>query len=918
MRFEATQTVGLVGRDAETGLLDRQVESVRAGHSAVLRITGEPGIGKTALIGYAITQAVGWLVLATQGVEADADMAFGTLAELVGPLSDRISLLPPSQAASLAGAIGLGPPTPGDPLAVAAATFGLLSAAAEDGPMVVAVDDAQWVDAASGQALRFAARRMTDEPVLMLIGERDTESSPFAGASLPELELSGVDEDSARAMIAMTGVQLAPVVADQLLETARGNPLALQAIPPLLDEAERAGQRQPLPLPPGEALTNAYRRRLDGLPEQTRQVLVVIAAGGGEPEAATVGGEDALADAEQSRLIQRGATLQFLHPLIRSVVYHDASPEQRRAAHRLLAESMEPSARQAWHRALAATEPDEAVAGGLEQAAFEWRMRGAFASSAAAFEAAARLSRDEEARARRQVEAGKDMLFAGDLTRAPALLQEAEASSDPRVVAEALCLRARCAMFKGDALGANALLWKAAADVEHLEPSQAAMILAEAASACTGNGEFALARTAAERARELAEPEDAVAGLAADVSLYGVLQVSGRLAEAGALLDRLWPALERADPLGAHHLVGVPVLGNICHERYDRAQLLVAGQIGTARRHSAISTLPIALVTQWNLDFRLGNWAQAEAVATEGAALAEQTGRIATLPWLLAALAVVDGACGRARECRAHAGRARAVNKAVRTGVEAVVGWSLGLLESGNARTDEAIGHFEHALAAEREHGYSDITLFPYKPDLIGAYARVGRIRDAEQILAEFEKVAEGTSLRYPRATAARCRGLLADDDNFESEFATAMGWHHGLRMPFEQARTELCLGERRVRARRRADARDPLRSALATFERLGADPWAETARRELRATGLRIRSPRADDAERLTPRELEIALKVAEGSTNREVAASLFLSLKTVEHHLRVAYRKLGVRSRSQLAGLVAEHDPRLRAYPE
>jgi DNA-binding CsgD family transcriptional regulator len=346
--------------------------------------------------------------------------------------------------------------------------------------------------------------------------------------------------------------------------------------------------------------------------------------------------------------------------------------------------------------------------------------------------------------------------------------------------------------------------------------------------------------------------------------------------------------------------------------------LLIGRIVGAAREHSALSVLPSALVSLWSLEFRLGNWPQAEAASSEGARLAEETGQIAALPWLRGSLAVVEGALGRADASQENAERAREANLQVGTGTEAVLGWAAGLLANGSGRTEEAIEHLENAAREEEQRGFHDPTLFPWRPELIYAYVRAGRTVDAELMLSDFESLAEGTTLRWPRAAAARCRGLLADDDSFEPEFATALGWHQGLRMPFEQARTQLCLGERRIRARRRADARDPLRAALTTFERLGAATWAETARRELRATGLRIRSPQAEHEQRLTPRELEIALKVAEGLTNREVAASLFLSLKTVEHHLRIVFRKLDVRSRSQLAGLVAEHDPRLNAYPE
>ena len=327
----------------------------------------------------------------------------------------------------------------------------------------------------------------------------------------------------------------------------------------------------------------------------------------------------------------------------------------------------------------------------------------------------------------------------------------------------------------------------------------------------------------------------------------------------------------------------------------------------SARRQSALGALPYALSLLSDVDFRTGNWVTAYAEASEAVRIADETHQATTLAFSLVCLARIEAAQGREENCRAHVRQALAIDYQRIGAVRPFSESALGLLELGLGHTDAAIGHLEELAHRAAERGLREPGVVQWTPDLIEAYARAGRQTEAERAVEEFERVARETERSWALAAAARCRGLLVTEDEFEAEFQRALELHAGTPTPFERARTELCLGERLRRTRQRADAREPLRIALETFEHLGAAPWAERARAELAASGETARKRDPYVAERLTAQELQVALRVARGATNKEAGAALFLSHKTIETHLGRIYRKLNVRSRTELAHLLA-----------
>ncbi|HEY2937542.1 MAG TPA: AAA family ATPase [Gaiellaceae bacterium] len=915
----------LLGREAECRRIDRLLAEARKGASGALVVRGEPGIGKTALLRYACRRATDMTVLQARGVESESELPFAGLADLVRLVLDFLRKIPAPQSAALAGALAIGPPGAGDLYAVAAATLSLLAAAAESNPLLAVVDDAHWLDASSSTALVFAARRLGAEGVVLLFAVREGERTGFEPAGLPELTLSGLGRDASRELLA--GAEARPVAADvaeRLFEVTGGNPLAMIEIPGALSDGELAG-REPLedPLPPGARIERAFRRRLAELPAESRRTLL-LAAASETPDLDTIAtaakalrlDPKALEPAEAAGLIAiEGGRLEWRHPLLRSAVYHGASAGERRAAHRALADALagaRSADRRAWHLASAALAPDEAVAQALEQAALDARRRGARATAAGAYERATRLTPDDEQRSRRLLEAARDWQLVGRLDRALTLLDDALArTSNPLIRADIQHLRGSAEMWTGSAEKSQTLLEREAKRVEPLDPGRAARMLGEASIAWTMAGECRKALSTARHACRVAEragpgAREVTAGL-----LSNALILRGDAHRAHPLLVRCRSAFEEGDPLAmGGFYVQAAGHSSVWIEEYAEGRAVLVRTIEAAREASALGLLPFPLAALAELDFRTGRWAAAYANASESVALAEELRQLNELSFSLVSLALVEAGQGRQEETRAHV--ARAVELAGAYGVGSILayaGSALGLLELGLGRPEEAIAHLERVDGLVRGFELEEPGVVQWAPDLVEAYILARRAADAERILSAFQRQAKRTGRTWALATAARCRGMLADEDGFETEFGQALSWHERTKTPFERARTELRLGERLRRARRASDARARLRSALEAFEALGATPWAEQARVELAASGeRRERRREASGLRRLTPQELQIALIAARGATNREIAAGLFLSPKTVEFHLGKVYRKLGIRSRTELAHALAE----------
>jgi DNA-binding CsgD family transcriptional regulator len=614
---------------------------------------------------------------------------------------------------------------------------------------------------------------------------------------------------------------------------------------------------------------------------------------------------------ERGVVAVEGDALRFRHPLLRAAVYRAGAPAERRRVHRALAEALAgEQERRAWHLAAAVTGPDERVAQALENVALEAQRRSGHAAAARAFERAAQLTAAGEPRARRLVQAAAEDELAGRLHRATPLLKAARGmTEDPALLAEIDHQLANTEMLCGGAMAAYAMLVEGAGRIEPHDPAKAALMLADATLCCLMAAEVRTALATAKRGHALAKHVGGPPYLLARVFLAEALVIVGEAVRAEALLRQCRSGLERANPLAAQRLVHTlaEVLSRL--EHHADARLLLDRVIAAARSASAPAMLPFPLATLSEVDFRTGRWAAAMANAAESVRLASETGQDNVLQYGLICQACVEAGQGREAECGAHVTRALALAR--RSGVRSMFmhgGSALGLLALGCGRNEEAVAHLEPVARQVDQEGVSEPAVVPLAGDLVEAYIRSGRLRQAREALAELERRATHTGRRWALGAACRCRGLLAGEHGFEEAFAQAVDWQDRIPNPFERARTELCWGERLRRSGQRVRARERLRSAAQLFEELGADPWAQRAQGELRGTGERLQ--RHEQHQRLTPQELQVAMTVARGATNREAAAALFLSPKTIEFHLGHVYRKLGIRSRTDLARLGAEPD--------
>ena len=902
------------------------LEAAREGRSTVLVVHGEAGIGKSTLLDATAEAAADFRVVRARGYESESDIPFAGLLDLVSPLLDLLDAIPPAQAAALRGSLALGEPSPHDRFAVPAAVLSLLAAAAEDQPVLAIVDDVQWIDAASSEALLFAARRVAAEGVVILLAARDGEGFDAHTSGLKRLRVGPLEADSARALLESSAAGVADAVADRLLETAGGNPLALIEIPTLLEPPQLAGREPlPAPLPPGSSVESAFRRQLERLPEDTRRALVVVSAMqtnridilhealermGIDRACLNVAEEAGVVRAESGRML-------FRHPLLRATVYHGATAPDRRAAHDVLAEVAPDPQRRAWHLAHAAVAPDESVAAALEAAGRDARERGGHSAAAAAFARSAELSVDEEARARRDLEAATDFILAAQFDKALTLIDDGLAlTKDPVLKTDLRRTRGHLELRRGAPLAAHAVLWE---EAEWLESQgdrvRAATTLIEASVAHMMTGDMVALGDGSRRARELA------AGLAPPVEVLATvieaetLFALGRTAEAEAMLEPVLPLLLDGDPLAVALPEVVGMVGQCATwvENWDRAQAILDRLVRAARDASAVGLLIYPLAARSHLEFRAGRWAAAYADAGESVELARETGQIGLMAHSLTALARVESALGHSAEAQAHGRESLEICRAM--GGDAIRVYALSVLAFDDlvgGRVESAISLLDEASEVADRLQMDEPALVQWGPDLVEALARAGEMERAREALSKFERRAELTQRTWALAAAARCRGVVAEQ-GFVEHFEEALRLHEADGQPFEAARTRLAFAERLRRARQRAEARPHLAAAVDTFERLGARPWSERARAEMTATGGATgpREERLVRADELTPQELKIALLVAQGLTNREVAASLFLSPKTIEHHLSHIYRKLDVRSRTQLARLLAEERP-------
>jgi DNA-binding CsgD family transcriptional regulator len=907
----APASTTLHGRLDELGRIDELLGDARRSHSAVLVLRGPAGIGKSALLGEARARAADMQVLACHGTESEACLPFSSLHQLLRPVLDHAEAIPAIQSRALRCALGLEFGSRPEPFLVSLAVLSTLAEAAERRPLLCVVDDAQWLDEATADALLFVVRRLDAEPIAMLLAAREERDRRLEAPGLAALHVGGLDPGAAQAIVERAGKgALAPEVAEWLVDTADGHPLALLEFTAALTEGQAAGVEPILgPLPISSHLELAFLERVRRLPAASQRLLLV-AATDESGELTTILGAaarlgvtaEALDDAERAELIRvRGMTLELRHPLVRSAIYQGAPASRRRAAHGALAAVLVGEARadrRAWHRAAASVDPEPAVVDELEGAARRARARGGYDAAALAYDRAAALATDERRRARLLTAAAESAWLPGHVRRAVALLRRARAqSAEPAVRADVDRLLGVIELTCGVPADSSQILSVAAGDVAAGDPERALYLL----SLASWGAAFARDRdaiVAIARSAERLQVPDTPANRVLLTRLAGLRAHFTRDFDAAAARFRTTLALVdggAADGLPDRLGLVSPVGLFLCD---DRAVLDLYRRVAARAREDGM----IALLTQalpWVAlgDIWDGQWPSASARLAEGLELAHGTRQHQITAHLIAIQALLAAVRGDEERCRALAAESLELASARRlVHVSICATWALAVLELGLGRPEAAL---THARALPRTAGIDWDAL-----DRIEAAVRAGETDTATAWLEAFEPWARSSSAPWGQAVALHCRALLcADPDEAERLFTAALAMHERAARPFERARTELAFGELLRRLRRRARARTYLRAALERFEALGAALWAERARGELRATGETARRRDPSTLDQLTAQEVHIAQLVAEGRTNRDVAGQLFLSPRTIDFHLRNVYRKLGIASRMELA---------------
>ena len=893
----------LYGRDAELAALSDLLDQARTGTSGTLVLRGDPGIGKTALVSHVTARADGFRVIRAAGIQEESELPFAGLHLLLRSALDRIDALPAVQADALRGALGLAKAGPPDRFLVGLAVLSLLAELAADQPLLCAVDDAQWLDRASADALLFAARRLDSESIVLLLCAR---TGAFPAAGLPELTLRGL---SAPAATELLGDRLPVSRRYRVLAEAAGNPLALLELPRVL-----AGARSAAPLPLTDRLRSAFESQLAGLPEPTRTALLVAAAEGTGDlapilrAAGTLGAS--LADLDTARaagLIEvSGSDLTFRHPLIRAAVHHAAPLALRRAVHQALGAALDAPGqadRRAWQLAAASAGPDEEIAVALERAAGQVRERGGDAGALAWFQRAAELSADPVARARRLTLAAEAAAGSGDLDQAAVLADEGLGLADEglglagaapervQTPARALQVQATVAFLRGDPAAAHRRLLEASELIAPVDKEQANALLIEAVHSgwYAGQDQLAEAVTRLEGLRLRPTALDRLL-------LRAVAPILGRPAE-GTDPDSALAEARSAAAGNAPDLVVLCGLALLLGQ--DRAAQQIGDELSRELRAAGqIGWLPSVLFYAGSAQAYGGRHEEAARTVDEGLRLARDTGQQRWVDAMAEPLALLAAARGEERLCRQLADEA--LGRASRPAWS--VPWTastLGLLDLGLGRAESALTRLETLAEGRR---FFHIPATRSTPDLVEAAVRLGRPEAAAEPLALFETWSRNAGQSWATALGQRCRALLDGDEDL---FLAALALHEEDSRPFDEARTRLLYGEWLRREKRKAEARTQLRIALETLERIGAAPWAERARTELTATGITGRADDRGPSGSLTPQELQIVRLAAQGLSNKDIAAQLFLSARTVGHHLYKAYPKLGVASRGELADL-------------
>jgi DNA-binding CsgD family transcriptional regulator len=909
----------LVNRRGERDVLDQLLADVRSHQSRVLVLRGEAGVGKTALVDYLAGNSSGCRVVRAAGVESEMELPFAGVHQVCASLLDRVEDLPAPQRDAIATAFGLAVGDAADRFLVGLAVLSLLSSVAEQQPLICLVDDAQWLDKVSSQTLAFVARRLLAESVALVFAVREPSDTPEL-EGLPAQLVDGLNDADARVLLdSVNPGRLDNRVRNQIIAETRGNPLALLELPRGLSAGELAGGfAVPRTKPLAGHIEESFVRRVGSLPRQTQQLLLIAAA---EPlgDATLVWraakqldiGAEAEAPAHDDGLIEFGARVRFRHPLVRSAAYRAGTVADRRAVHQALAEVTDPGLdpdRRAWHRAHAAAEPDEEVAAELERSAARAQSRGGIAAAAAFLERATELTVDPGRRASRALAAARAKFEAGAFDAAEALIAAAEIGPlDELQAARCALLRAELVYARSRGKDAPPLFLDAAKRLEGLDDALARETYLEALGAAI----FAGDPSAHPNLREIAETARRAVGSPSPTRPVDLLLdgLSSRFTDGYTpSVSRLRSALE----VFRRHAVE----GGVDSTRWFWLAWLVAGDlwddalqdelatraVRLARDTGALGHLPIALVYRAGVHVNAGAFSAAAALVAESNSIAAATG-YAPFGYASTMLAVWRG-----DEAKAIDHISWAVTSAASRGEGRALraqGYGQAILYNGLGRYDEAL------VRAQTACEYDDLGVYTFAlVELVEAATRTATPDVATEALKELEERTLAASTDWALGILARSRALLAVGDAADALYREAIERLGRSRIVVQRARAHLVYGEWLRRENRRLDARDQLRRAHKMFHDMGAEAFAERARRELLATGETARERTTTAQSDLTPQESQVARLAAAGRTNPEIGSELFISPRTVEYHLRKVFTKLGITTRRELRTVASQFE--------
>jgi DNA-binding CsgD family transcriptional regulator len=891
----------LQGRRSECAVLDHLLDAAREGHSAVLVLRGEAGIGKSALLDHLAAAAAGFRIARAAGVDSEMELPFAGLHQLCAPFLDRAERLPEPQREALTTAFGLTAGSAPDRFLLGLAVLSLLSDVAAERPLLGIADDAQWLDRASLETLAFVARRLFAESVALVFAAREPADELLA---LPELVVDGLPEPDARALL--SSVVKGPLderVRERILVETRGNPLALLELPRDPASSGLAGGFALPAVPLSGRIEASFRQRLASLPDDTRRLVLVAAA---DP----VGDETALwracarlgidtgasAAAEAAGLLRLGGRVAFFHPLVRSAVYGGATPAERGAAHRALAEATDPELdpdRRAWHRAQAAAGLDDEVAEELERSAGRAQARGGPAAAAAFLERATALTADPVRRTERALAAAQAKHDAGASDAALELLSVAELGSlDELQRARAERLRARLAFAQRRGADAPPLLLQAARRLQPLDAALARETYVEALGAALTTGQRAMLEEASRAVQAAPPPARAV-----ELLLTGqALAVTEGRAAAMPVLGRALQAFRREPLSGEEELRGLAYACLVAINLWDDEswRVLAERHVRLAREAGALTVLPVALELRAAELVNAGEFGAAQALLEEADALTAAAG---SAPLTDAALLLAGW---RGDEADARRRIETAIPDALARGEESTITfaeYAAAVLYNGLARHEAAMEAAQRASAHHPAKSYPRALV-----ELVEAAARTGRLETAEAALAQLQQATSAAGTDWALGMEARSRAVLEDGPAADALYREAIEHLGRTRARGELARAQLLYGEWLRRGRRRLEGRAQLRTAHEQFAAIGADAFAERAARELQATGETARKRTLKTVDALTPQEAQVARLAREGLSNPEIGARLFISPRTVQYHLGKVFGKLEISSRGQL----------------